>query len=505
MIPIDIPPGVTNHDSKARMTSAWREAHLMRWDGITLQPIKGWQETPLGPFASKLRQMHRWLTNDGVLITAYLCELHLYVDMGENIVDITPVGGLAAPSGNNAGYGDGQYSTLDYGEARPGAPRLTNYTPIYTLDNWGDELRAMTSGDGRLLRWAYSDPPGTLATAVIGAPISNRTFVITPERHIMLFGLAGELDEFGWSDEEDDTNWNFLDVTSKAGKFNIEPSSPIVTVKQFYGGILMFTMTTAFIIQFQGMPYIYGYREVGEAPVPISPASIAETPDGVMWPSIDGFWLYTGTSIAPVPCDILDWVRRNVDGPNSTFQAYMVNMSNRSELWWFFVGNEVEGQFDNTKVVIYDYRDKWWSMGKLGRSCGFVYGNDMYPIMSDGYKVYQHGFGHKYAGTDMPWIETFSLNMNEGAVFSTVNEIQPEIVGDRDAIRISLIKRNDRTRPAERTGPARKAYADGRFQFRETAKDFRMRIQMVEETPWTIGPLLFDVKPRGKKTTDKNG
>ena len=502
MIPIDIQPGVTNRESKARHTTNWREAHLIRWEGDTVIPFGGWELTTLGPFASPIRQMHRWMTNAGMMITAYLCEQHLYVDMGENVVDITPVDGIAAPSENNGGYGDKKYNAGAYGTPRPGESRLRNYTPTYTLDNWGDQLRAMTSTDGRLLKW---DPatPATKATAVVGAPISNRMFVITPERHIMLFGYSGKVDAFCWSDQEDDTNWAFLDITSKAGYFDLEPSAPIVTVKQFFGGIIMFTTGTAYIIKYSGMPYIYGYYEIGKVPVPVSPLSLAETPDGVMWPSTEGFWMFTGSTILPVECSIWDWIKRNIDFSNSFFQAYTINMFNRSELWWSFVGNEDEERI-NSRIAVFDYRSKWWSMARMGRSCGYTYGSDPYPICSDGTKVYKHGLLYSYPGSEMPWIETFNMNLNDGETLVTLNEIQPEIVGDRDILQFSLYKQYDRTRQdTEKKTPDRKVFADGRVQFRETAKDFRMRIQVVGPGYWTLGPMLVDVKQRGKKTTDK--
>jgi hypothetical protein len=501
MIPIDIAPGVTNTESKVRGATNWREVNMIRWEANTLIPIPGWEEQVTGPFASKLREMHRWMTNAGLLVTAYLCERHLYYDTGENIVDITPVDGIAAPSGNNGGYGDHLYSYGAFGTARPGQSRLLNYTPVYTLDNWGDELRAMTSADGRLLKWNPATP-ATPAVAVTNAPVNNRTFVITPERHIMLFGYAGKTDAFCWCDEEDDTNWLFTDITSMAGAFDLEPSSPIVAVKQFFGGIAMFTMAAIYIIRYTGMPYIYGYSELSKASVPLTQASIVETPEGILWPSVDGFWLCTGNTLLPVECSIWDWIKRNMDFPSTAFQAYTTDMSNQSEIWWHFVGNETE-QFNNSRTVIYDYRAKWWSMMRMGRSCGFVYGPDRYPIMSDGTKVYKHGSGWNYPGAEMPWAESYVMNLNQGETFVTLNELQPEIVGNRDALRFSLYKQFDRTKQeTEKKTPDRRVFADGRIQFRETAKDFRIRIQMVEHEPWSVGPMLVDVKTRGRKNTN---
>src|SRR5262245_10400625 len=104
MIEIDIPPGVVFEESRVRNKSNWRETHLSRWDGATILPVQGWEYSTFAPFASPCRAIHRWVTNAGLRCTAYLCERHAYADTGGNLIDITPAGGLAAPSGNTAGF-----------------------------------------------------------------------------------------------------------------------------------------------------------------------------------------------------------------------------------------------------------------------------------------------------------------------------------------------------------------------------------------------------------------
>jgi hypothetical protein len=501
MIPLDIQPGVKQELSKARHTTNWRQAHLVRWEGSTLLPFNGWEKVVLGPFASDVREIHRWMTNAGNMYTAYLCEAHLYVNSGDQLIDVTPIGGMVVPTGNNAAYGDNVYNFGLYGTPRPGESRLKNYTPTYSLDNWGDELRAMTSADGRLLKWNPATP-ATRAIAVAGAPIQNRSFVITPERHMMLFGMGGKPDVFGWSDDENDGNWAFTDITSKAGQFDLEPSSPIVAHKQFFDGVIMFTMERAYVVKYSGMPYIYGYFEAGKTPAPVSPLSVAEIPEGVIWPSIDGFWLYTGSAILPVECDIWDWVKKVIDFPNSMFYAYAINIMNKSELWWCFVGLDSQNR-RNSMIAVYDYRSKWWSMGKIARSCGFVYSNDRYPIVVDTNRVvWKHETGWNYPGAEMPWVETFTMNLNDGENWMTMNQILPEIVGDNQALKFNVYKQIDRTVEASETmSPDRLVFPNGqgRVQFRETGRDFRLKISMIKPTGWTVGPILYDVKRRGNR------
>ena len=499
MRPLDIPPGVVFEESRVRNTSNWRETHLIRWDGSTLLPIQGWEFTNFAPFASPCRAIHRWTTNDRLRCTAYLCERHCYADTGGDLIDITPAGGFTAPGGNVAGYGDLDFNESTYGTPRAGVSKLGNFTPAYTLGNWGDELRAMTSPDGRYLKWVPSTP-ATKLVVVPGSPL-GRSFTITPERHAMIFGLAGKFDSFGWSDQENDGDWNFASTTNKAGSYDIEPSSPIVAQQQFFAGVLFFTMQAAYVVRSIGLPYVYNYVEVGKPAVPINAQSLTEGPDGVMWPSVDGFWLYNGNSIRPIPCPIWDYVKRYIDFPSSMFYATVINVTSKNELWWMYVDNRDNSPTMNTRAIIFEYRRGWWSMAKVSRSCGHVYANDRYPLMSDGLHLLKHEVGYDYPGEAYPWAETFSMNLSEGQNKATLHQIMPEIVGDEKAIQFRLLRKNDRTKQAEEVlGPARQPFnGNGLVDFRETARDFRMRVEMVKSAAWTLGPILVDAKERGRK------
>lgn len=465
-----------------------------------MRPVGGWEKINYTPFASTLRKMHRWLANTGITYSAFLCEEHCYVEVGGVLVDITPLGGLATPAANRAGYGDDKYSLGKYGTPRPGPSHLSVNAHMYSMDNWGEELRVMTSPDGRYLGWKPSDPPGTLLTAIAGAPVGNRSFVITPERHAMLFGMDSAFDKFGWSDEEDDTNWAFGDVLSRARFYDVSPKSQIITTLLFASGIIMWTPAMSYIIEWVGLPYVYGYRPIGKASVPMSPASISETPNGVIWPAVDGWWIFDGSVPRLFPCPIWDFIQDHIDVPHSRYTSCCVHAASQGEVWWFYVDVDAP-TFDNNRVAIYDYRSDLWSMGKLSRTCGFSYANEIYPAMSDGVSVWKHETGFSYPGTDYPWIETFNLNLTGGEQFFTLKRILPDISGDANALRFRMAKTNARAGyTADVYTPQRAKNPSGYVDIRETGRDMRLRIEMVSSSNWgTVGPILFDGVTRGKQ------
>lgn len=500
MIPVTFPPGLTFLASKNRKIANWRDAHLIRWEnGVTMRPVKGWTKLNLGPFASPVRKMHRWTTNAGTTLTAYLCEQHCYIESGGVLTDITPAGGMAGAPSNNGGYGDDLYGKGRYGTPRPGPFRKDVAPPIYSLDNWGQEIRVMTSHDGRYLGWSPSSPAGTKLTAVTNAPVSNRFFVITHERHAMIFGISG-LDRFGWSDQEDDTDWAFGSITSRARFYNIYPKSPSTTGLIFEGGIIFFTPAMSYLVEWSGLPYVYTYRPIGKVSLPISPASICETPMGVVWPAVDGWWIFDGTVPRNLPCDIWDFINENVVLDQARFSAAVVHVSYRGELWWFFPDkNAAPGA--NNRYALFDYRGGIWSKGDFGRNCGFVFANEDIPLLAEANVVWQHNIGFEYPGAAMPWIESQNLSPNGGENWLTINKILPDVEGDIDALRFRVAKSNTRAGyTPDSYSPQRRKNSSGFVDIRETARDMRLRIDMVKESDWgTVGPILFDSKVRGKK------
>lgn len=508
MDPIEFPPGVTTLLSRSAKIRNWRDANLVRWDdGVTLKPVGGWEKitlTPLQsngfPFASRARYMHRWVALNGIVWTAYICEQHCYVESGGTLTDITPAGGIPAPSGDAAGYGELNYNTGNYGVDVPGAvSTLQKFSLAWSLDNWGENLLVMWSYEGKLYQWLPSTPTVKLV-AVTGAPVANRQFVITPERHVMLFGMAGKFGDIGWCSQEDLSDWNFASVTNTAGTYTVDPLSPIVAVRLSSAGILVFTPAMTHVLDYIGLPYVYSIRPVAKVPIPISAASTASIPDGIVWISVEGFWLWNGTTADIIPCPIWDSISARMDFGRTIRESSVVTIASRGEIWWFWV--DISLGLQTSRYASLDYRSKLWAPGYLSRTCGMTYGNDRNPIMSDGFNVWKHETGFIYPDAlFMPFLESQTLNSGGGENWITLNKVMPDIMGDKTALGFSVAKNNDRSNYASQTySPQRTVNQHGWVDIRETARDIRLRIEMITNSNWsTIGPIMFDMKVRGKK------
>lgn len=501
MTPIEFPPGVTTLLSRVAKASNWRDANLVRWDdGITLRPIGGWEQIPFSiPFASRVRKMHRWTALNGIVWTVYLCEQHCYVESGGTLTDITPTSGMAPPTGDTAGYGELAYNTGAYGTTRPGISTMQKFSLVWSADNWGEDLLFMTSYDGRLLHWLPSTPT-VKAVAVVGAPTNNRSFIITPEHHVMLFQMGGNMGDLGWCSEEDLSDWNFSSITNTAGMYTVDPLSPIIAAHLSSAGILVFTPSMTHDIDYIGLPYIYRIRPVAKTPIPMSASSVASIPEGIIWISVEGFWLWNGTTADIVPCPLWDSISVKMDFARTIRESSIVVMQNRGEIWWFWV--DINLGLVTSRYIALDYRSQLWMPGYLSRTCGITYGNDRNPVMSDGYKVWKHETGFVYPGAlYMPYVESQSLNANGGENWVTVSKILPDIAGDKTALAFSLAMNNDRSDYSSQVySKQRTVNGYGWVDIRETARDVRLRIDMVKGSDWsTVGPIIFDLKVRGKK------
>lgn len=492
------PAGVQFQPTKAEDAVLWREANMIRWGETGMAPFGGWSQISIGETASPVRQIHTWEDVSGGKWTAYLCDGHCYVEFEGALLLISPVD-MVAPSTDflAGGFGDGPFGDDAFGTPRPVRTDRKALGYAFSIDNWGENLVFMTSIDQRLLMW---DPntPTTKATQVATSP-TGRCFVVTPERFVQIFDYDGNIGEFAWCDQEDITNWNFADVLSKAGTLPYEPRRKVTTAKAIDSGTIMFTTSQPYLIQYIGMPLIFSIEPIKGGTVPTSAQSLFETPDGVMWPSDSGWWIYNGVSVAPVACPIWNWIDTKIDWDIARFTATIVDNTWFSEMWWFFP--PVAGS-KNTYCAVFNYRDGWWSMAKISRSGGSRSNYVDYPLMADDTKIYRHESGLQYSGApDKPWIESHVLNVDRGAAMMTFRQVMPEIEGAYANLRYSLAFKYKRTPSAEVYTPQRSIQQNGFVDFVQTGRDFRLRIEttVLSADRWTIGQSLLDIVGRGKK------
>jgi hypothetical protein len=171
-IPIAFPPGLNRSSTPIGVGQQWWDGHLVRWVQNRLRPVNGWERMDLPELSGgPVRALHTWIDSNGVVRLGILCETKLWVLEGSDVTgtgdllrDVTPPGGITAPTplthggyGNDK-YGAGQTPPLNYPNIygtglRNLRPDERSVGEVWRLANWGDDLLAMASPDGRLLKW----------------------------------------------------------------------------------------------------------------------------------------------------------------------------------------------------------------------------------------------------------------------------------------------------------------------------------------------------------------
>ena len=211
-----------------------------------------------------------------------------------------------------------------------------------------------------------------------------------------------------------------------------------------------------------------------------------------------------------MPCAVKPWVDDDIDVFNVREQACAVNNANFNEFWWFFPQN---GRLYNTRCIIYNYKEQWWSQGQMSRSAGVTSSYTMPAVMADGLFAYEHELGNIYPNaTQLPWAQTFDLNLNSGSRLTTVKQMIPDVGGDVNNLRYSLFYRMSRSVQADPNGfpvlveelqttPRTVNTTNGYVDFRTTGRDIRLKIELAgpEVNFVTVGQHLVDSVNRGDR------
>jgi hypothetical protein len=165
LLPLNIPAGFYRNGTDLEQSGRWREGSLVRWLDGSLRPIGGWSVRKNGFTSNPVRGMHSWQSNNGTAWLAGGSSDQLVVMTGAGVAyDITPddLADGRVDAGVLTGYGYNFYGTGVFGQPRPvTSDSIPEETSIWVLDNFGEQLIALSSTDGRLLVWDLTTTVGS--------------------------------------------------------------------------------------------------------------------------------------------------------------------------------------------------------------------------------------------------------------------------------------------------------------------------------------------------------
>ena len=486
---LDIPPGVLANGQpyEVGQQGRWRRANLVRFQQGLLAPVGGWFRLTEETFEGSCRSLHAWLSNTRQRYLAVGTHTHLYVFFGSALEDITPEGYLEGRDTAifGAGYGYGTYGTGAYGTVRESASNVLDAT-VWSMDNWGENLVAIASHEGKVYEWEPGDPQASIITQ---APEGGSALFVTPERHLVVFRNK----EVIWSDRENNTVWA-PSSTNLAGSFILTTPGRILSAHRVRGQTLILTTQDAHTMQFVGSPLVYGFRLAGQSCGAFGAQAAVASDSIAAWMGPGGFHLFDGT-VRPLPSDVHDYVFSDINAAQGSKVVAALN-GEFGEIWWFYPS---AGSLENDRYVIWNYRENHWSMGTLPRTAwspSGVFGSPIAATPSG--ELMQHETGWNANGeplTTQRWVESGAVSIATGEHTAVVRQMVPDerTLGQT---RVRFRTRFFPSGPLIEYGPYT---LSARTDLRFNARQAEVRIEGVADANWRIGLPRLDVIEGGRR------
>jgi len=430
--------------------------------------------------------------------------------------DYVPGSGWGASSWGSGGFG----STSALSE--------TNQLRLWSHDNFGEDL-IINPRAGGVYYWDQSSGLSTRAVALSSLSGANlpptkalQVLVSDIDRHVICLG-ADPLNDSGtartgsidpmfvcWSDQENATEWEPT-LSNTAGSFRLSAGSSIVGGLRARQETLVWTDMSLYSMTFIGSPYTFSTNLVNEGVGLIGPKASINAPNGVFWMDLKGFYFYNG-SVAALPSSVHDYVFSDINLVQSYKVFGFLNKAFDEVGWFYCSGSSTEID----RYVLYNYVEQTWSIGQLARHSWLDEGVEDYPRATgtDTYNyLYKHETGNDADGSPMDnvYIESSSLDIQEGDYFTFVNRIIPDIrfTGSNSSAAMNIVLKK-RNWPAESLSTASTTSVTSsttNINTRARARQVVLRFESDDDNSeglreglgFRVGATRMEIRPNGKR------
>jgi hypothetical protein len=160
----------------------------------------------------------------------------------------------------------------------------------------------------------------------------------------------------------------------------------------------------------------------------MSPRSAITINNVTYWMGTDKFFSYSGR-VETLPSSLRTFVFQNLNR-DQAWQVFAASNEQYSEVWWFYCSTN-SLVVDN--YVIYNYLDRVWYYGSLGRTAWLDSGTQKHPIGADyGRRLLNHEDGVDDVSGAAPvainsYIQSSDFDIGDGHNFGFVWRILPDI------------------------------------------------------------------------------
>ena len=333
------------------------------------------------------------------------------------------------------------------GWGQEAAITVTTQIRLWSHDNFGEDL-IINVKDGQLFYWDKTGGTGARAVELSTAlssqksvpTVAKQILVSDIDRHVIAFGCDGINTAnpssasgdgvqdpllIRFSSQENPVDW-FPTDTNTAGDLRLGAGSTFVQAVETKREILIYTDKSLHSMQFIGEPFIFGLSQLASNITIMSSASAIATEDVVYWMGIDNFYVHAGQT-AQLPCTVKDKVFLDFNLAQRDKVIAGIN-SEFGEVIWFYPS---ASSSDNDKYVIYNYNDKIWYYGNLGRTAWLDRGVRSFPLATGNQFIYNHELGFDDDGSAMTaFIESAPMDIGDGDKFTFIKRVIPDLTFD---------------------------------------------------------------------------
>jgi hypothetical protein len=297
------------------------------------------------------------------------------------------------------------------------------------LDAAGNEVSTSSTGSG------------VFVSKIADAPIVQNSLTVSDSsRFVMVFGT----NDYGqtsidpmlirWSGQNDIYNWT-PDPTNQAGFTRLSHGSQIITTVQTRQEIVVFTDSSVYSLQYLGPPYVWAPQLLGDNISIISPNAAVIASGIVYWMGVDKFYAYDGR-VQTLNCDLRRYVFSDIN-QGQDLQVFCGTNEGFNEVWWYYCSANSTAV---DKYVVYNYFEKIWYYGTLGRTAWLDSGLQPYPIAatySNNLVNHEVGINNNETVTTLPisaYISSSEFDIGDGHNFGFVWRILPDLTFETSSV-----------------------------------------------------------------------